>query len=63
MGSKTPFKDIQDNNDLKAANETLIRDFKTHLSELADFVSSLRIEESKTINLDDYLAPTKRYLK
>jgi len=57
LGSKSPFKDINDDNDITEANEKIIRDATAHLTELIDFVKSLRIETR--INLDDFLSPNK----
>jgi len=58
LGQKTPFKDINDSNDIREANEKIIKDATAHLTELIDFIKTLRIETR--INLDDYIPNWKR---
>ena len=60
LGSKTPFKDLQTDFDLQAANATILRDAKAHILEIIDFVESLHLEETKKFNLDDFLPSHKK---
>jgi hypothetical protein len=61
MGSKTPFKDIEDDFDIQAANEKIIKDAVTHIEDIIMFVENLKITKLQTdkINFDTLLPKEK----
>jgi hypothetical protein len=61
IGSKTPFKDIEDDFDIAAANEKIIKDAVAHIEDIIMFVESLRITKTQTekINFDTLLPESK----
>jgi hypothetical protein len=61
LGSKTPFKDVEDDFDLQAANTKIIKDAIAHIEDIIMFVEHLKITKPQTdkINFDTLLPPEK----